>query len=135
MLGISRGAMMAMQALRDGLQAKKAVFIGGLYDIQKMEKERPDIYDMWINDNMFDVKNVDEICKRSAVTFSEQLPNIPYLLLHSREDSRVPIRQAHDMKNLLGDKAELIEFEGDDHGLRMVAGERNERLIKWFSEM
>ncbi len=135
LFGISRGAMMGMEVLRDGLEVKRAAFLSGLYDYQQIKEERPDMYEMWVNDKMFDPTIQTEIQKRSAVTFADKLPEIPYLLLHSQEDSRVPIRQARDMKKVLADNAELIEYDGDDHALRKVARKRNKRLVDWFLKM
>ncbi len=133
--GISRGAMMGMQALKKGLHVKRAAFIGGMYDAQQTHEERPDLFEMWTEDKMFSTSDPEELKKRSAVSFSDDLPNIPYLLLHSKGDSRVPVRQALEMKKALGEKAELILYEGDDHGLRLVAQERNKKIIDWFSKM
>ena len=132
-LGFSRGAMEACIAMKQGLPITNAAFVGGVYDFRNVAVERPDILAMWKRDAMFDVNDYS-IADRSAITFVDTLPNIPFLLLHSEHDDRVPSRQARDMASALGKRATLKIFPGNDHGLVQMLDERNQLITEWLSK-
>ena len=133
LIGFSRGAINGTRAMAEGLPVTAAAFIGGAFDMREIEKERPDVFKMIQDDQLFDpTKKALE--DRSALVFVGTLPKIPYLLLHSKEDVLVRVFQSRKMAQALGDNAELIEFNGDDHSLLEKAAERNRLLIKFFEE-
>lgn len=133
-LGLSRGALMGMRSLQKGLKAKRAAFVSGLYDSRKIKTERSDIYKMWKKEYNFDPDDPAELVKRSPIAFATELPNIPYLLLHSKQDWRTAPRHAKQMASRLHN-AKLVWFPGDDHGLIENSRERNQHLIEWFKQM
>jgi dipeptidyl aminopeptidase/acylaminoacyl peptidase len=132
--GVSRGALMALRAMQEGLKPKRAAFVSGMFDAQKIKKERPDIYKMWKEEYPFNPDNLTELKKRSPVSFASELPSIPTLFLHSKKDWRTPVRQAKEMAKKLS-KSKLVLFEGDDHGLIEYGEKRNQMLIDWFKKM
>jgi dipeptidyl aminopeptidase/acylaminoacyl peptidase len=120
--------------MQEGMRPKRVAFVSGSYDAQKIKKERPDIYRMWKRDYPFNPDNALELKKRSPIVFADDLPDIPYLLLHSKKDWRTPTRQAKQMAKKLR-RAKLVLFPGEDHGLIERSQERNRLLIDWFRKM
>lgn len=131
-VGFSRGVMEACLAMQRGLPVTTAAFISGVYDLRNIVQERPDIADMITRDQLFDLHDI-ALAKRSPLAFVDQLPEIPYLLLHTTQDDRVDIAQAIDMADALGKSAVLKTFPGDDHGLFEIADTRNQMIIDWFT--
>ncbi len=131
LLGFSRGGMSGCLALRKGLPAKRAAFVSGLFDLVSFANERPDVVELWKSHNMFEISQ-ESLKQRSAVYFSQDMPNIPYLFLHSKKDTRVSVAQSIKMGELLKSQSIVNLFEGDDHGLIDHARERNELLCEWF---
>ncbi len=133
-LAVSRGSMMALQNLRDGLPITRLASVSGAYDFRHVKKERPDLYLMLKKKRMFDVDREAELSKRSALSFVSDLPNIPYLLMHSNPDSRASFKDAKEMKKKLK-QGTLVTFKGDDHALIERTDERNAILKDWFSKL
>jgi len=133
-LAVSRGAMMACQNLRDGLKAKRAVFVSGSFDSRRIKQERPDIYEMWKTKKIVDVDDPTALENRSPLAFVDKLPTIPFLILHSKKDWRVPARQAKEMAKKLP-TATLRLFPGDDHALIQHTEQRNELIMEWFKKI
>ncbi len=131
LLGFSRGALEGCLAIRKGLPVTRAVFVGGYYDATQTKEERPDVYKMWKEENMFEV-NDENLSERSALSHVNELLHVPMLLLHSKEDPRVPVRQAIEFKAAMGDGAELHLFEGNSHPVMDDFKERNQLIIDWF---
>ncbi len=133
-LAVSRGVMMALQNLKDGLPVRRLAAVSGLYDLRNVKKDRADVYRMLKKKKMFNPDSENELAKRSALSFASRLPNIPYLLLHSNLDSRTPFKYAKKMEKTLK-KGKLIVFKGDDHGLIEHTDERNAFLKDWFAKL
>ncbi|MFA5936064.1 MAG: prolyl oligopeptidase family serine peptidase [Patescibacteria group bacterium] len=133
-LAVSRGAMMVLQNLKDGLPIRRLASVSGAYDFRNLKKERPDMYLMLKKKKMFNPDSEDELARRSALSFAPHLPNIPYLLMHSNPDSRTSFKDAKEMKKKLK-KGKLITFKGDDHALIEHTDERNAILKNWFSKL
>lgn len=133
-LAVSRGSMMVLQNLRDGLPIKMLASISGAYGFCDVKKDRPDLYRMFKKKGMFDPDNKDALAKRSALTFATSLPNISYLLMHSKLDSRASFNDAKEMQKKLK-KSKLVVFNGDDHALIEHTDERNAILKNWFLKL
>ena len=133
-LAISRGSMMVLQNLRDGLPIQMLASVSGAYDFSDVKKDRPDLYRLFKKEHMFDPDDKNELAKRSAISFASSLPNIPYLLMHSNPDSRTSYKDAKEIMKKLK-KGKLITFKGDDHVLIEHTDERNAILKTWFSRL
>ncbi|GEM_PF-5819647 len=133
LFGVSRGAMTGCLAIQNGLPVTTAAFVGGFYDATNIAEERPDIFEMWRRDKMFDVTN-DALLSRSALYHAENMKRIPVLILHGTTDVKVNVRQAEAFKTALGSNAELVLFKDDNHPISNHSDERNKRLIDWFSK-
>lgn len=133
-LAVSRGVMMALRNLKEGLPIRRLAAVSGLYDLRNVRKDRPGVYRMLKKKGMFNPDSEAELVKRSALSFASDLPNIPYLLLHSNPDSRTPFKYAKEMEKKLK-KGKLIVFKGDDHALIEHTDERNVILKDWFAKL
>lgn len=132
-LAVSRGAIMAFQNLRDGFPIQRLAVVSGSYELRNVKKDRPDMFLMFKKRKMFNPDDEAELAKRSPLSFASDLPNIPYLLLHSNPDSRTSFKYAKQMVKKLK-KGQLITFKGDDHALIEHTNERNAILKKWFAK-
>ena len=118
--GWSRGGMMTYLTLKKSHNFKCAVLVGAISNFRQHFEKNPqseDHYKEFIGD-----KNIDEeLEKRSAINFVDQLPNIPYLIVHGVDDKIVSPLQAIEMsRKMISLKIphRLILFEGGDHFLK-----------------
>ncbi|WP_353160448.1 alpha/beta hydrolase [Myroides odoratus] len=101
-VGHSLGGMTTMNALRDGLKAKKAIIIGSgdvvqdvIEDFIKQLQLKPQIADIikMRFEKQFN-RTMDSYCVHTA---AEQI-DIPLLIIHDEDDIDVPIKAAYQIK-------------------------------------
>ena len=146
MLGQSRGGTMTYIALKRGAQVKAAAVIAGPSELKGDTSWF--IHGVWfVNGNeWFDgaakvwpdyAHRAEEYYRaRSAVDWPEQI-NVPVLILHSRTDRLVPVRQALLIAQALQEKNKVYElhvYDGDGHSLPLNREDRNRRIIEWFNK-
>lgn len=136
MLGWSRGGMMTYLALSQTNKIKAAVVGAGMSDLTVIDRPEMEkrVYAELIPD--YEQKKEEELRKRSAVHFAEQLPtNVPILLLHGNADWRVKSTQALKMALAFEEHRipyRLKIFEGADHGISEYREEVNHETMSWF---
>jgi dipeptidyl aminopeptidase/acylaminoacyl peptidase len=134
--GWSRGGMMTYLTLLKNPSFKCAVLVGAISDLKnyvKTSDKRISIYKNIIGEKDFD-KKLDE---RTILNSVDKFPNIPYLIMHGKNDETVPVEQsiqiAEKFKELKYDyRLEL--FEGGDHYLKKYRKEVDELRRKWYEK-
>jgi dipeptidyl aminopeptidase/acylaminoacyl peptidase len=133
--GHSRGGMEAYEALRDGLPVRAAAISGGVADLGHMIKGRPEMSQVaaeLIPD--WGSKRQEAIEHRSALRWADRLA-VPILLLHARQDWRVPLIEAQAMDATLarlGREHELVVIDGDVHQLYLHRQALVDAVVRWF---
>jgi dienelactone hydrolase len=135
MWGFSRGALMALQAIRRGAPIRAAAVVGAPTDLEQGLKENSGLLQFakatWPD---FEARRAEHIRERSAVLWADEL-DTPLLLLHGGADAAVSRRQIMELAQKLDDAGklyELIIYAGDDHGVNTNAEDRIRRTIDWF---
>jgi dipeptidyl aminopeptidase/acylaminoacyl peptidase len=133
--GHSRGAMEAYEALRDGIDVRAAAVSGGPVDLDALLRARPEMEKVtsalipeW------SAQRARAIEHRSALRWAERI-RVPLLILHARQDWRVPLAQAQAMDaqlTQLGREHALRIIDGDAHQLFLHRRELIEALVSWF---
>jgi len=118
--GWSRGGMMTYLTLQKNHNFKCAILVGAISNFRQHLERNPqseNSYREMIAGEYFD----EAIEKRSAINFVDQLPDIPYLIVHGVDDKIVSPLQAIEMsRKMISLKIphRLILFEGGDHFLK-----------------
>ncbi len=130
--GWSRGGMMTYLTLQKNHNFKCAILVGAISNFRQHLERNPQSENSYRE--MIAGENFDEaIEKRSAINFVDQLPDIPYLIVHGVDDKIVSPLQAIEMSRImisLKIPHRLILFEGGDHFLKNHRKELN--LIRKF---
>ncbi|MGD2250958.1 MAG: prolyl oligopeptidase family serine peptidase [Candidatus Methanofastidiosia archaeon] len=138
MLGYSRGGMMTYLAIKNQAPIKAAAVVGGPTDLIQ-----------WYDERDYGLKRVleeliggtprqmeEEYKKRSAYYWPEKI-TVPVLILHGENDTKVNATQAKKLGEkleALKKEYELVIFAGDTHYIRLNRGERDEKILEWFSK-
>jgi dipeptidyl aminopeptidase/acylaminoacyl peptidase len=135
--GHSRGGMEAYEALRDGLPVRAAAVSGGVTDLADSLRGRPEmeknVYSQLIPD--WTTRREEAIAHRSALAWPDRL-TVPLLLIHAREDWRVPLAQAQALDaalTRLGREHKLMIIDGDAHQLYLHRQALIDALVDWFA--
>jgi dipeptidyl aminopeptidase/acylaminoacyl peptidase len=134
--GWSRGGMMTYLTLLKNPNFRCAVLVGAISDFKNYvgtSGNRNAIYKNILGEKDFD-KKLDE---RTILNSVDKLPNIPYLIMHGKNDETIPVEQtiriAEKLKDLKYDyRLEL--FEGGDHYLKKYRKEVNEMKRTWYEK-
>jgi dienelactone hydrolase len=134
-VGFSRGAMMALQAIRMGLHARAAVVVGVPVDWQTAAKDNPTLTRL-AQDYWPDYKtNAEEAFRlRSPAYWADQI-NVPVLIFAGSLDQAFPPRQPLMLAEKLAETDKLFElilYANDDHPVSRHADERMQKTIEWF---
>lgn len=134
MLGYSRGGMMTYLAIKKGAKIRAAAVVGGITDIEQTYRERETGMKRVIEELVGTKKS--DWRDRSAYYFAEKI-NVPVLILHGEDDSRVKVTQAKKLAEKLrelGKEYELVVFPKGDHGLSTHKSERNAKIFAFFAK-
>lgn len=133
--GTSRGAQMALQAMRQGLAVRAAAVVGAPTDWNVALKQSPGlirfIRDTWPD---FESRKEEHIKSRSAALWADQI-NAPLLILQGGDDARFAAPQAlmfAQRLDELGKLYELVVYAKDDHPVNLNREDRLKRTIDWF---
>jgi dipeptidyl aminopeptidase/acylaminoacyl peptidase len=117
--GVSRGGMMAALALKEGLDVRAAALRAPMVDLAETASLRPEMranFEELMPD--WAVDPAAALARRSALCWPEEL-HVPILLLHGRQDWRVPVSQSERLAAALRDAGRrdiaLIVYERDTH--------------------
>lgn len=143
MIGLSRGGMMSYIALKQGLPVRAAVVIAGPTDLASDTLRRPEFVNggawwpgykkVW---KSYSTQYSEHYRKRSAVYWADSI-HVPVMIMHSRKDQKVLVREAIKMDSALtahNKPHELVIYENDGHSLPMNRADRNARIHNFFKE-
>jgi dipeptidyl aminopeptidase/acylaminoacyl peptidase len=136
MLGVSRGGMMTLLALKHVAPVNAAAIQGGMADLVSSKDQRRDMLDVFKElIPGFATHGGEALRDRSAVYWPTAI-NVPLLVLQGGADWRVdPRTNALALAQKLqeaGKTYELTVYAGDDHGLSLNTAEADRRVIAWF---
>lgn len=146
-VGLSRGGPMVYRALKRGLPVQAAAVMAGVTDLRVPDMQRNEFIDgddpefraigwpgwrsLWPD---YDVRRDEHLRARSAVAWADSLA-VPLLLLHARDDQRVPVEHALILADSLqahGKEYELVVYGHDGHSLPLNRADRDAHIIGWF---
>lgn len=134
--GWSRGGMMAFLTLRKYPNFKCAVLVGAISNVEEYANTNSKLKNYY--ENLIGVEMLKtELQKRSAITFVNELPKIPYLLIHGAEDETVsPIQSIELAKkfNEFNIPHKLVLPQNGDHFLRKNRKEVDELRRNWYQD-
>lgn len=120
--GESRGASQMMQVAKGRDDIHALVFAVGSADHEQSLVTRPEmlqVYQHRVPD--FAANREEELRKRSAIHWLDDIPEVPILILHGEQDEQVNVEQAHILAAGLdesGHKYELKIYPDQGHNLR-----------------
>lgn len=136
MEGWSRGGMMTFLALRRTKKVRCAVLSGAISNLKQLADDNPDMKKRY--NGLIDAENIDEeLKKRSAVYFADELPRISYLLLHGGKDETVSPLQSINLAEIFHEKGinyRLVILEDGDHFLKSYREETGRLRKEWFEK-
>lgn len=119
MLGASRGGMMTYQVISRDDRVDKAVVVSGIADVFDVYEKRHDMRSVLKELIGGTPKEVpEEYEKRSAVYFAKDIL-CPVLIIHSKQDEKVPYTEAENMVECLEEASmeyKFVVYEDDVHG-------------------
>lgn len=140
MEGWSRGGMMTYLAMTKTDKLKCAVIISGLADLVRnsdMSADMSEVY-MKLFGSSDEREFRGELERRSAVNFFREIKkDIPVLLIHGTNDTRVSYQDSVEMFSNLksnGNEVEFISIEGGDHYLKKNRKEVNALRRNWYKK-
>ena len=134
--GWSRGGMMTLLALKKNHNFKCAVLSGAISNLKQNVIDNPTLkkyYQEIIGSNNFDA----ELEKRSAINFTDELANTPYLIMHGGNDETISVLQSIELAKKfsgLNYKYRLVIFEEGDHFLKKYRNEVDNLRKTWFEK-
>jgi dienelactone hydrolase len=132
--GFSRGAMMALQLVRDRVPLTAVVAVGTGVDFGAGILKLPE----FAKDVPADGKTPAGIERRSPIRWVDKLTNVPILFLHGADD---PASPAADVATLVGKLlaadglCELHLYAREDHPISGKLDEVHQRSIDWFEHV
>ncbi len=134
--GWSRGGMMTYLALLKNHNFKCAVLSGAISNLQQFIADNSEMINNY--KELIGEENLEEqIKKRTIITQTSNLPDIPYLLFHGGGDKTVsPLQTIELAKKMIEQKFtyRLVIFEGGDHYLRKFRHEVDGLRKFWFEK-
>ncbi|MXO61134.1 alpha/beta fold hydrolase [Altererythrobacter salegens] len=120
-VGASYGGYVAMRAAqRDSVEFRCAVSFAGVSDLPAMlASDRQSIFGKFMKE--YWENRTGDLAQVSPIKFPEQF-GAPILLVHGKEDLRVPVEQSRDLNDVLKKAHKQVEYveqpEGDHHFTR-----------------
>jgi dipeptidyl aminopeptidase/acylaminoacyl peptidase len=136
LLGESRGAMMSLQALRDGFPARATAIVGVISDLEQYVQDNPDLEpfarQIWPD---LDENRAAIARKRSVIHWADDI-QVPLLIMAGGNDEAVDPGQSIGLAaalNKLNKEYQLLILNGGNH---VLSGEHTERrdteILDWF---
>jgi dipeptidyl aminopeptidase/acylaminoacyl peptidase len=133
--GESRGGMMALQALRDGFEARAAATVGTFADLDAYLTENPQVAAMSSEILPgFETNRDANMERRSAVRWADRI-SAPLLIMHGGSDTSVLPSHALQLASALqraGKQYELAIVADARHVMDPYESERDDHAIRWF---
>lgn len=100
--GESRGATQMMQAARGREDVHALVFSMGVADAEKSLEQRAELEQVYAARVPNFTDNREEALReRSVIHWSDELPQVPILIIHGEQDRKVSVKQAHALATQL----------------------------------
>ncbi len=132
--GWSRGGMMTFLVLKERNEFKCAVVSGAISNLKGLADSNNKLKEYY--EGIIGTQQLEkELEKRSAIFFTEKLPDIPYLIMHGGSDDTVPAEQSIELAKKFsgeGKKYRLVIFERGDHFLKTHRKEVDQLRKIWF---
>lgn len=137
MWGYSRGAIMALQALKRGAPLKAVAVVGAPTD-STLNANNPGFitFARGIYPD-FDARKEEHLKSRSAIFWVDKL-NVPLLIMQGAADPSVNPVQALLLAQKLQEQGKLYElviYAKDDHPISLNAEDRLNRTVDWFKHV
>lgn len=135
MLGGSRGAMMSYMLLRKVGWIKAVASIAGVSDVKDFVSFRKDMRDIF---REIHIDSAVEYDRRSAIKWFNELPlSVPILLIHGKQDNKVPFAQTEKLYGALKgrDNVQFITLEDAGHNLTFSDPCIASYVREWLSEV
>jgi len=134
--GWSRGGMMAFLTLQRNRNFKCAVLVGAISNVEQYANTNSKLKSYY--ENIIGKEKLEkELQKRSAINFVNELPTIPYLLIHGAEDETVSTKQSIKLANRFNEfniPHKLVLPENGDHFLRKNRKEVDVLRKEWYEK-
>ena len=142
LFGLSRGGMMTYLFLKEygdmNGRIKCAVNIGGITDLKTTIQYHPEIREVCVDlIPGFEANEKNVLKDRSAIHWTQKLPDIPLLILHGTEDQHVDYSQIPPFADSLSKYQKpykLLSYEGENHGIVGKKEEVMTEVINWMGE-
>lgn len=134
LLGHSRGGMQAALAIRRKIPVRAAVLRSGAYDLALGAEDRPEMEEVYERIPGYEEDREAALRSRSAVEWAGEL-DVPLLLLHGRQDWRVPVEVAERFAERLDEakkESKLVVYDRDEHQLLFHRKEALAESLAWF---
>lgn len=134
--GWSRGGMMSLILLKERYGFKCAVLSGAISNLKGIadsSNKLKEYYKEIIGPQNFE----KELERRSAIFFTKELPEIPYLILHGGSDDTVPVQQSIELSEKFSEEKKyyrLVIFEEGDHFLKNHRREVDMMRKMWYDK-
>jgi dipeptidyl aminopeptidase/acylaminoacyl peptidase len=138
MLGWSRGAMMTLLAVKQGMKVNAVAIGGSLLDLVAEGERRPALAANVWSELMpgFATRRHALLQERSPLYWPE-LIDVPVLIMHGTGDWRASAAETLTFAQKLqtaGKTYELVMYANDDHGLSVNRADSNRRILEWFNK-
>lgn len=135
-LGFSRGGLMTLLAMRDGLPVRAAAVMGTPVDLTSALNDARSRASMAQRIPRFEDDPVGALRERSPILHVPAVRQ-PLLILQGTGDALVSPRSATRLADALLEQrapVSLVLYEGDTHGLALNGADRDRRIIEWFRQ-
>ncbi|HEV3469460.1 MAG TPA: prolyl oligopeptidase family serine peptidase [Pyrinomonadaceae bacterium] len=131
MWGYSRGALMTLQLIRDGVALRAAVLVGPPTDYRALLPGAERFFRQSFPD--YDRRKDEHLRNRAPVLWVEKI-DTPLLILHGGADNLSPTHSLNLAQKMeeLGKTYELVVYQGDNHPVILNREDRLRRTIDWF---
>jgi dipeptidyl aminopeptidase/acylaminoacyl peptidase len=134
--GWSRGGMMTFLTLRRNRNFKCAILVGAISNVEEFTNTNTNLKNYY--ENLIGKERLGKaLAKRSAINFVNELPKIPYLLIHGAEDETVSPQQSIELAKKFEENKiphKLILPKNGDHFLRKNRREVDALRKEWYEK-
>lgn len=134
--GWSRGGMMTFLTLKNNHDFKCAVLVGAISNVMQYANSNSNLKNYY--EKLIGKEKLEkELQKRSAINFVNELPKIPYLLIHGAEDETVSPAQSIQLSKKFDENKilhKLVLPNNGDHFLRKNRKEVDELRREWYKK-
>jgi dipeptidyl aminopeptidase/acylaminoacyl peptidase len=134
--GWSRGGMMTFLTLQKNHNFKCAVLVGAISNVAEYANTNLNLKNYY--ENFIGKERLEnELQKRSAINFVNELPKIPYLIIHGAKDETVSPHQSKELAQKFDELRiphKLVLPQNGDHFLRRNRKEVDELRREWYQK-